>query len=74
MSIDVSATRAQEIELLRHREIVERMAAATLVLAGRPMTASTASCTLSIRSASASVVSVGRTFGEVFPDLAADSA
>jgi hypothetical protein len=71
VSIDVTASRAQEIQLLQHQEIVERMDATTLVLHARdggqhvvihvvdPIGLGVAG-------------SVGHTFGEVFPDLAAD--
>ena len=71
VTLDVSATRAQEIELLRHREIVERMAATTLVL--QPVPGDQHRIVHAVDPIHLGVEhAAGHTFGEVFPDLAAD--
>jgi diguanylate cyclase (GGDEF)-like protein len=72
VSLDVTATRAQEIDLMRQREIVERMAATTLVLETVPddqhrIVHAVDPIHLGVEHAA------GRTFSEVFPDLAADA-
>ena len=70
VSIDVSASRTQEIELQRHQQIVERMAATTLVLQA---TGDGQHRIVHVVDPIRLGVSgtVGRTFSEVFPDLAA---
>jgi diguanylate cyclase (GGDEF)-like protein len=72
VSLDVSAAQEQQIELLRHREIVERMDATTLVLQTEPgghhrIVDAVDAINLGVDRA------VGRTFGEMFPELAADA-
>ncbi len=72
VSIDVTASRAQEIQLLQHQEIVERMDASTLVVqaeGGERHRIIHAVDPIRLGIAG----SVGRTFSEVFPDLAVDA-
>ncbi len=72
VTIDVTTMREQEIQLLQHQEIVERMAATTLVIAPGPEADQRIVHVVdSIHLGVAG--SVGLTFSEVFPDLAQDS-
>jgi diguanylate cyclase (GGDEF)-like protein/PAS domain S-box-containing protein len=73
VTIDVTANRTQEIQLRQHQEIVEQMAATTLVLSSRRSGEHRIIHVVdSLRLGAESAV--GREFADVFPDLAADPA